>query len=67
VVTSTSEGSFSHHLKTPKKPRFEDYEYVYESEDTFAYLGNGRTELELKGSRQELAPFITNEDMPWST
>jgi hypothetical protein len=58
-------GSFLHHLKTLKKPRFEDYEYVYKSEDTFAYLGNGRTELELKGTRQELAPFIRNEDTPW--
>jgi hypothetical protein len=48
-----------------KKPRFEDYEYVYKSEDTFAYLGNGRTELELKGTRKELAPFIRNEDTPW--
>jgi hypothetical protein len=44
---------------------FQDYEYVYKSEDSFAYLGNDKTELDLTGARPELAPFIRNEGTAW--
>ena len=55
-------GSFLHHHKDVENPPFEDYEYVYNSEDTFAYLGNDRMEVDLARTLEEFAHFIRNED-----
>ena len=64
-------GSMLHHLQTLRQPRFEHYDIEYlHQEDCWAFLGNGRTELELateKGLDVDIAPYIRNEDVPWST
>ena len=64
-------GSMLHHLKTLRTPRFEHYDIEYLEENIWAFLGNGRTELELLGEKEGLekvviAPYIRNEDVPWS-
>jgi cation diffusion facilitator CzcD-associated flavoprotein CzcO len=64
-------GSMLHHLKTLRVPRFEHYEIEYHEDNMWAFLGNGRTELELTAEREGLdkvvlAPYIRNEDVPWS-
>jgi cation diffusion facilitator CzcD-associated flavoprotein CzcO len=67
-------GSMLHHLKTLRTPRFEHYDIEYQEEgNCWAFLGNGRTELEVLGEgvgndpeKVVLAPYIRNEDVPWS-
>jgi cation diffusion facilitator CzcD-associated flavoprotein CzcO len=64
-------GSMLHHLKTLRSPRFEHYDIEYVEGNCWAFLGNGRTELELLGEREGLekvviAPYIRNEDVEWS-
>lgn len=64
-------GSMLHHLKTLRTPRFEHYDIEYLEENMWAFLGNGRTELELLGEKEGLekvviAPYIRNEDVAWS-
>jgi hypothetical protein len=59
-----------HHLKTLRTPRYEHYHLRYDNENCWAFLGNGRTDLELEhenGRKDiDLAPYIRNEDGPWS-
>lgn len=55
-------GSFLYHRKDVENLPFGDYECVYNSEDTFAYLGNDRMEVDLARTLQEFAHFIRNED-----
>ncbi|EXJ74764.1 uncharacterized protein A1O5_01459 [Cladophialophora psammophila CBS 110553] len=67
-------GSLLHHLKTLRVPRYEHYDLRYEADNVWAFLGNGRTDLEWEhennandGARKvDLAPYIRNEDVPWS-
>ncbi len=64
-------GSLLHHLKTLKTPRFEHYDIRYHDDNIWAFLGNGRTDLELVAEvegldKMVLAPYIRNDDVPWS-
>ncbi|KIX92951.1 uncharacterized protein Z520_11427 [Fonsecaea multimorphosa CBS 102226] len=62
-------GSLLHHLKTLRSPRYEHYDLRYESDNVWAFLGNGRTDLEWEhdnGRPVDLAPYIRNADVPWS-
>lgn len=62
-------GSLLHHLKTLREPRYEHYNLQYEYDNVWAFLGNGRTDLEIEwqnGRDVDLAPYIRNEDVPWS-
>ena len=67
-------GSMLHHLKTLRTPRFEHYDIEYVEEgNCWAFLGNGRTELEVLGEgvgndpeKVVLAPYIRNQDVEWS-
>ena len=67
-------GSMLHHLKTLRVPRFEHYDIEYTDEgNCWAFLGNGRTELEVLGEgvgndpeKVVLAPYIRNEDVEWT-
>jgi hypothetical protein len=55
-----------HHMKTLKTPRYEHYDLRYTNDNVWAFLGNGRVERELKDTEKDLAPFIRNEDTPWT-
>lgn len=62
-------GSLLHHLKALKTPRFEHYDIRYHSQNVWAFLGNGFTELEdaaVNGKVVDLAPFIRDSDTAWS-
>src|ERR1700761_343440 len=62
-------GSLLHHMKTLQSPRYEHYELRYHDDNVWAFLGNGRTDLEIEfenGRQVDLAPYIRNEDVPWS-
>ncbi len=62
-------GSMLHHLKTLRTPRYEDYDLRYENDNIWAFLGNGRTDLEMeheRGNQVDLAPYIRNEDSFWT-
>ncbi|KIW82108.1 hypothetical protein Z517_05135 [Fonsecaea pedrosoi CBS 271.37] len=63
-------GSLLHHLKTLRVPRYEHYDLRYDDPDNiWAFLGNGRTDLEVahdQGQNVDLAPYIRNDDTPWS-
>jgi hypothetical protein len=62
-------GSLLHHMKALKTPRYEHYDLRYDHDNVWAFLGNGRTDLEMefeKGKQVDLAPYIRNEDVPWS-
>ena len=62
-------GSLLHHMKTLKTPRYEHYEMRYHDDNMWAFLGNGRTDLEVEfenGKQVDLAPYIRNEDGPWN-
>jgi hypothetical protein len=62
-------GSLLHHMKALKTPRYEHYDLRYDHENVWSFLGNGRTDLEMefeKGKQVDLAPYIRNEDVPWS-
>jgi hypothetical protein len=43
-------GSTLHFLEAIGTPRYEDFEIVYRSRNRFAYLGNGKSEVEGRGS-----------------
>ncbi|KAJ9613307.1 hypothetical protein H2200_003249 [Cladophialophora chaetospira] len=62
-------GSLLHHMKTLKTPRYEHYDLRYHDDNVWAFLGNGRTDLEIEfenGKQVDLAPYIRNEDGPWT-
>lgn len=65
-------GSMLHLLKTLRAPRWEDYviERKEEEGNMWAFLGNGRVELEVlaeNGSEGvDYAPYVRNADVPWS-
>ncbi|EXJ70263.1 uncharacterized protein A1O5_06331 [Cladophialophora psammophila CBS 110553] len=62
-------GSLLHHLKALRTPRYEHYDLRYLNNNVWAFLGNGRTDLELaheKGQKVDLAPYIRDEDVPWT-
>ncbi|KIW63896.1 hypothetical protein PV04_08864 [Phialophora macrospora] len=62
-------GSLLHHMNALKTPRYEHYDLRYHHDNVWAFLGNGRTDLEMefeKGKQVDLAPYIRNEDVPWS-
>ncbi|EEU36632.1 uncharacterized protein NECHADRAFT_86543 [Fusarium vanettenii 77-13-4] len=42
-------GSVNHFLEALKHPRFEDFEYTYNSRNRFRYFGDGRAACEAKG------------------
>ncbi|KAF4343941.1 hypothetical protein FBEOM_2098 [Fusarium beomiforme] len=61
-------GSMLHLLKTMKTPRFEDFNITYMNDNMWAFLGNGRTQIEElaeDGVDVDLAPFIRDKDIPW--
>ncbi|KAF5560695.1 sterigmatocystin biosynthesis monooxygenase stcW [Fusarium napiforme] len=62
-------GSMLHLLKTMKTPRFEDFTITYRTDNVWDFLGNGRTQIEElaeEGVDVDLAPFIRDQDVPWS-
>ena len=62
-------GSLLHHLKTLRTPRYEHYDLRYHGDNIWAFLGNGRTDLEIEhenGREVDLAPYIRNEDTTWT-
>jgi hypothetical protein len=52
-------------MQTIKDVQWEDYEIRYWNRNKFAYLGNGRVNVEVEGKRELLAPYIRNSDVPW--
>ncbi|KAK2469296.1 hypothetical protein H9L39_19013 [Fusarium oxysporum f. sp. albedinis] len=58
-------GSILHLLQFLKTPRFEHYDIRYKNDNSFAFLGNGKTEAELDPDNHDLAPFIRTQDTPW--
>lgn len=46
-------GSSLHYYEMLSDPRYEDFDYVYRSENLWSFLGNGWTELETKDSEQK--------------
>ncbi|KLO96743.1 Uncharacterized protein LW93_10123 [Fusarium fujikuroi] len=62
-------GSMLHLLKTMKTPRFEDFNITYRNDNMWSFLGNGRTQIEElaeEGVDVDLAPFIRDQDVPWT-
>ncbi|KAH7154614.1 hypothetical protein DER46DRAFT_688598, partial [Fusarium sp. MPI-SDFR-AT-0072] len=62
-------GSMLHLLKTMKTPRFEDFSITYRNDNMWDFLGNGRTQIEElaeDGVDVDLAPFIRDQDVPWT-
>lgn len=60
-------GSLLHHLKFLKRPRYEHYDITYsDSDNIFAFLGNGRTICQMKLGPEAPVPYIRNdEDQQW--
>jgi len=56
-------GSVLHLLRTLQEPRWQDYDYEYLNKDCmFGYLGNGWTDVELKGG--DTAYYLDDIDIP---
>lgn len=56
-------------LKTLRTPRWEDYEIRRRDRNMWSFWGNGRIEREVLGERGvevDWAPFVRNEDGPWT-
>ncbi|KAJ2893748.1 hypothetical protein MKZ38_008285 [Zalerion maritima] len=53
-------GSTLHYLDAIREPRWEDWEFRYESENRFAYLGNGHSSAEALGL--DLSSYIRGSD-----
>ncbi|KAL2862203.1 flavin-containing monooxygenase [Aspergillus lucknowensis] len=61
-------GSMLHMIKTLRVPRFEDFDIVRRDGDMWAFMGDGRTLLEIRRERGEdvdMAPFVRRCDEPW--
>ncbi|KAI9663199.1 MAG: hypothetical protein M1821_008247 [Bathelium mastoideum] len=56
-------GSSLHYYETISEPRYEDYEFVYDSGNMWNFLGNGWTQLEKNdaenGGKNDLAFYLT--------
>ncbi|KAL9638316.1 MAG: hypothetical protein Q9164_001621 [Protoblastenia rupestris] len=62
-------GSMIHMLKTLRVPRWEDYVIRRRARNMWEFLGDGRTEREVckeKGENVDLAPWMRNQDVPWT-
>ncbi|KAH6699806.1 cyclohexanone monooxygenase [Leptodontidium sp. MPI-SDFR-AT-0119] len=68
-------GSLLHFLTVMQTPRYEHFKIEYWNKaNMWAFLGNGRSELEVAPlrswekniSKRDLAPYIRNADIPWS-
>ena len=59
-------GSSLHYYETIGEPRYEDYGFVYDSENMWNFLGNGWTQLEKEdaenGGKNDLAFYLTKPD-----
>jgi hypothetical protein len=51
--------------KTIKEVKYEHYDIRYRNNNMWAFLGNGRVEVEVKGDLDKLAPYMRNSDTPW--
>ncbi|KAL2436581.1 FAD-binding monooxygenase tazF [Exophiala dermatitidis] len=59
-------GSSLHFIKTLQLVRWEHYDFRYFGNNMWEFLGNGRVEAEMTNDIDGLAPYIRNEDTPWS-
>ncbi|KAL9092133.1 MAG: hypothetical protein Q9165_004566, partial [Trypethelium subeluteriae] len=59
-------GSSLHYYEIISEPRYEDYEYVYQSRNMWNFLGNGETQLEAddadNGGKNDLSFYLTKPD-----
>lgn len=53
AVLIVSSGSSLHYMEAINDPRYEDYDYEYQSNNMWNYLGNGWTQLETKDRETE--------------
>ncbi len=53
-------------MKTIKEVKWEDYEHRYKNRNRWAYLGNGRVEVEVMHDQDRLAPCMPTSDVPWT-
>ena len=59
-------------LETLRVPRWEDYVFKRRDANMWTFLGDGRTEREVRkvspgGEDIDLAPWMRNGDVGWST
>lgn len=59
-------GSALHFMKSIKEVRYDHYEIRYWNQNMWAFLGNGRVEAEVTRDLGKLAPYMRNEDSPWT-
>ncbi|KIW94319.1 uncharacterized protein Z519_05635 [Cladophialophora bantiana CBS 173.52] len=59
-------GSALHYMKTIKFVRWEHYDFRYNNKNMWSFLGNGRVEAEVMKDTSRLAPYMRNEDVPWT-
>ena len=61
-VTAVRCGTAHHYMRTLKRPRWEDYDMTYTSENRFDYLGNGFTFEEFNGESNDWYQTNTFEE-----
>lgn len=59
-------GSSLHYYETISEPRYEDYDFVYDSRNMWNFLGNGWTQLEKddveNGGKNDLSFYLAKPD-----